>query len=67
MVKRSRYIPGSILHVNDLLPWFLEDHRKLPAAYVASCQKFFDGLQATSRKRQATSAKLLPQLNDKKN
>ena len=50
MVKRSRYIPGSILHVNDLLPWFLEDHGKLPAAYVASCQKFFDGLQATSNK-----------------
>ena len=49
MVKKNRYIPGSILHVNDLLPWFLEDHGKLPAAYVASCQKFFDGLQATSK------------------
>ena len=29
---------------NDLIPWFLEDHADLPAAYVASCQKFFDEL-----------------------
>jgi len=33
---------------NDLLPWFLEDHGTLPAAYLKSTQKFFDGLQATS-------------------
>ena len=52
---------------NDLLPWFLEDHGQLPAAYLKSTQKFFDELQATSRKRQATSAKLSPQLNDKQN
>jgi hypothetical protein len=44
---------------NDLLPWFLEDHDQLPDAYKKSCQKFFDELQATSHKRQATS---LPQL-----
>jgi len=44
---------------NDLLPWFLEDHSQLPEAYLKSCQKFFDELQASSRKRQATS---LPQL-----
>ena len=48
MVKKNRYIPGSILHINDLLPWFLEDQSTLPAAYVASCQKFFNKLQATS-------------------
>jgi len=44
---------------NDLLPWFTEDHGTLPAAYVASCQRFFlelDRLQAD--KRQASSAKL---------
>ena len=52
---------------NDLLPWFTMDHGKLPAAYLKSTQKFFDELGATSRKRQATSAKLSPQLNDKKN
>ena len=44
---------------NDLLPWFLEDHGTLPAAYLKSCEKFFkeisDKQQATSRKRQATS------------
>ena len=52
---------------NDLLPWFTQDHDQLPDAYLKSTQKFFDELQATSRKRQATSAKLLPQLNDKQN
>ena len=43
---------------NDLAPWFLEDHGQLQEAYLKSCQKFFDELQATSGKRQATS---LPQ------
>ena len=43
---------------NDLLPWFLEDHDQLPDAYKKSCQKFFDELQVTSVKHQATS---LPQ------
>jgi hypothetical protein len=46
---------------NDLLPWFLEDHDQLPDAYKKSCQKFFDELQAASRKRQATSS---PQSGD---
>ena len=40
---------------NDLLPWFTEDHGQLPAPYVQSCQKFFDELQVTSVKHQATS------------
>jgi hypothetical protein len=43
---------------NDLIPWFLEDHADLPAAYVTSCQRFFleldrrqaDKLQASSNK-----------------
>jgi hypothetical protein len=52
---------------NDLLPWFTMDHDQLPAAYLKSTKKFFDELGATSRKRQATSVKLSPQLNDKKN
>jgi len=43
---------------NDLLPWFTMDHGQLPAAYLKSTQKFFDELQASSIKRQATS---LPQ------
>ena len=50
MVKRIKH--------NDLLPWFTMDHDQLPAAYLKSTQKFFDELQATSNKRQATS---LPQ------
>jgi len=40
---------------NDLLPWFTQDHGTLPAAYLKSCQKFFDEIQATSSKQQATS------------
>jgi hypothetical protein len=52
---------------NDLLPWFTMDHGQLPASYLKSTQKFFDELGAASRKRQATSVKLSPQLNDKKN
>jgi len=43
----------------NLLRWFLEDRRQLPAAYVASCERFFKELsvkpQAASGKRQATS------------
>ena len=49
MVKRIKH--------NDLLPWFLEDHGQLPASYLKSTQKFFDELQATSNKQQATSGK----------
>ena len=46
---------------NDLLPWFTQDHGQLPASYLKStCQKFFDELEASSDKRQATSS---PQLN----
>tara|TARA_E500000075_G_scaffold100175_1_gene91849 strand:+ start:327 stop:509 length:183 start_codon:yes stop_codon:yes gene_type:complete len=42
---------------NDLAPWFLEDHGQLPEAYLKSCRKFFNELQATSDKRQAASDK----------
>jgi len=46
----------------NLLRWFLEDQRQLPAAYVASCERFFkelsDKQQAASVKLQATSGKL---------
>jgi hypothetical protein len=34
---------------NDLLPWFTMDHGQLPASYLKSTKKFFDGLQATSK------------------
>ena len=47
---------------NDLLPWFIQDHGTLPKDYLESCQKFFDEIQATSHKHQATS---LPQSGDK--
>jgi len=38
---------------NNLLPWFTDDHGTLPAAYLASCEKFFKSI-----KQQASSAKL---------
>jgi len=44
---------------NNLIPWFTEDHGQLPAAYVASCQRFFLELdRRQADKQQATSAKL---------
>jgi len=49
MVKRIKH--------NDLLPWFTMDHGQLPASYLKHTQKFFDELQATSCKRQASSNK----------
>jgi hypothetical protein len=58
MVKKNRYIPGSILHINDLLPWFLEDHGTLPASYLKSTQKFFNKLQASSDKLDKSTGKL---------
>jgi hypothetical protein len=51
---------------NNLLPWFTEDHGTLPAAYVASCQRFFLELdRRQADKQQATSTKLqAPSLTD---
>jgi hypothetical protein len=48
----------------DLTHYFLQDHRRLPRAYVASCERFFKSLklhgsgaraQAASGKQQAAS------------
>jgi hypothetical protein len=45
---------------HNLLRWFIEDQRTLPASYVKSCRKFFkeDKPQASSYKLQAASDKL---------
>ena len=55
-MKKRKKMTKRIKH-NDLLPWFLQDHGTLPAAYLASCEKFFNSLkqQAASRKQQAAS------------
>jgi len=51
----------------DLTHYFLQDHRRLPRAYVASCERFFKSfklhgpgpkLQAPSDKLQAASLNL---------
>ena len=51
---------------NDLLPWFTEDHDRLPEAYLKSCQRFFLELdRRQADKQQAPSAKLqAPSLTD---
>ena len=51
---------------NNLLPWFTDDHSTLPAAYLASCQRFFLELdRRQADKQQAASAKLqAPSLTD---
>jgi len=41
------------INYNDLLPWFIEDHGRLPAGYLASCEKFF--LKKKIAKPQAAS------------
>jgi hypothetical protein len=40
---------------NDLTHYFIREHSQLPAAYLASCEKFFKSIkqQAASRKLQA--------------
>ena len=47
---------------NDLTHYFIREHSTLPAAYLASCEKFFKELsikqQAASVKPQASSCKL---------
>ena len=48
---------------NDLLPWFTQDHGQLPEAYLKSCRKFFNELQATSDKQQATSSPQLERIH----
>ena len=50
----------------DLTHYFLQDHKYLPRAYVASCERFFKSfkLQATRTREQASSVKLqAPSLN----
>jgi hypothetical protein len=46
---------------NDLTHYFLADHKDLPGAYLASCEKFFKSIkqQAPSSKPQASSNKRL--------
>ena len=42
---------------NDLTHYFIRDHKDLPRAYLASCEKFFKSLkqQPTTNKRALTN------------
>ena len=42
---------------NNLLPWFTDDHRTLPEAYLRSCREFFESLKPQAPR--ATSHKLI--------
>ena len=35
----------------DLLPWFLEDHARLPQWYLDDCEKFFKWLKEERKKK----------------
>ena len=35
----------------DLLPWFLEDHSKLPAWYLKDCEECFKWLKLDHKQR----------------
>ncbi len=35
----------------DLLPWFLEDHARLPSWYLEDCEKFFKWLKEQHKKK----------------
>jgi hypothetical protein len=61
------YMAKKIKH-NDLTHYFLRDHKDLPPAYLASCEKFFNSLkpQAASDKPQAASCDNLSHLQIRK-
>jgi len=37
---------------NNLIPWFMDDHRDLPDDYLESCQRFFLELDRKQSERQ---------------
>ena len=37
---------------NNLIPWFMDDNRDLPADYLESCQRFFLELDRKQSERQ---------------
>jgi len=37
---------------NNLIPWFMDDHRNLPADYLESCQRFFLELDRKQSEKQ---------------
>tara|TARA_R100000458_G_C8073536_1_gene111294 strand:+ start:384 stop:557 length:174 start_codon:yes stop_codon:yes gene_type:complete len=37
---------------NNLIPWFMDDHRELPADYLESCQRFFLELDRKQSEKQ---------------
>ena len=47
--------PGIRIKHNDLTHYFMRPHEDLPAAYLASCNKFFNELKRSS-KNQLTSS-----------
>ena len=42
---------------NNLIPWFTDDHRDLPADYLESCQRFFLELDRKQSEKQKEKEK----------
>ena len=42
---------------NNLIPWFMDDHRNLPADYLESCQRFFLELDRKQSEKAKTYTK----------
>ena len=43
---------------NNLIPWFMDDHRNLPADYLESCQRFFLELDRKQSEKAKTNTKI---------
>ena len=41
------------INKNDLLPWFLEDHKNLPEDYLIECEEFFKWLKENHKRNEA--------------
>ena len=42
---------------NNLIPWFMDDHRGLPADYLESCEKFFKEIKNKQEREKHDSIK----------
>ena len=50
-MERWWLVSGIRIKHNDLTHYFIREHSTLPAAYLASCNKFFNELKLSSRER----------------
>ena len=51
IIKQQKRKAVKRIKHNDLTHYFIREHSQLPAAYLASCNKFFNELKLSSRER----------------